>query len=62
MRRSRFSRDYIMAKLRQADVGTVQSVAAVVRETTGEISVITTQAVDDQLMADVAAFGGDGDR
>lgn len=42
-----------MAKLRGANDGGLENVSAIVLETTGDISILTSDAIDVHLLADV---------
>ncbi|MDE3720385.1 DUF421 domain-containing protein [Nocardiopsis sp. N85] len=53
MRRSRITEDDLRSKLRSADVGSMDSVRAVVLETTGDISVLQGREVDPWLLEGV---------
>ena len=60
LRRTRVSREDIMAKLREADVGGLERVSAIVLETTGDISILATDAIDPHLLSDVRDVDLDG--
>ncbi|RFC64495.1 DUF421 domain-containing protein [Fulvimarina endophytica] len=53
MRQKRVSRDDVLAKLRAANVQSIDKVRAVVLETTGDISVLTSDDLDIRLLDDV---------
>ncbi|MEP7184393.1 MAG: YetF domain-containing protein [Rhodanobacter sp.] len=53
LRQARMSRGDIMAKLREANVGGLEKVSAIVLETTGDISVLTSDAIHAHLLAGV---------
>ena len=55
MASSRVSRDDVLAKLRAANVLSLSEVRAVVLETTGDISVLHGDHLDDDLIRDVRA-------
>jgi uncharacterized membrane protein YcaP (DUF421 family) len=53
MHASRVSKSNILEKLRAADVRSLNEVRAVVLETTGDLSVLTKDGMDDQLLEGV---------
>ena len=53
MRRARVSRDDVRAKVRKANVGGMECVAAVILETTGDISIISGDTVPPELLVNV---------
>ncbi len=57
LRRTRVARDDLIAKLREADVGSLSEVRAVVLETTGTISVLTGAEIDSALLSGVVRAG-----
>jgi uncharacterized membrane protein YcaP (DUF421 family) len=59
---TRVSRSDVLAKLREADVGRMEAVRAVVLEATGDISVICAADTDPRLLEEVDNLPASGDR
>ena len=53
MRSARVARSDVMAKLREADISDISLVAAVVLETTGDVSIITGQPIGADMIKEV---------
>lgn len=53
MRESRVARDDLLVKLREANVASLEKVQAVVLETTGDVTVLHGDALDENLLAGV---------
>ena len=62
MRDSRVSRASLLEKIRASKVDSLDSVRAVVLETTGEISVLSGTTIDPRLMRGVRGWPPDGKR